>query len=306
MNKRGFHFDCLKTLYKLNKIRLTHKNHMIFIALSGIGDICYCFSFLNELKKLKNKKVLVLTRKYTAEAVKCFAEVDEIKVLTDEEVTAFNLLFAYDKYQTCFNQKSFKNNIFFCFPLTEKIYEMSIIENNETYNEILKRTVVPNNENTNITYPSVSDVSLEKFGFGNLNNTVIINPYSNSLDFDNTDIFEEISALLIKSGYDVYTNVVGEQSPVSGTKSLSCTLDEMYHITKQAKLFISIRSGILDFSISNGGNFLILYDDTVWNGGFRTVYSLKGWNTESKVYEFDYREKAAILKTVNNLCQPNI
>ena len=83
MNNRFCSF--FKGYLKLNRIKKSYKNHLIFIALDGIGDICYSFCALQELKTTTNKKVLVITREYSSELLKYYECIDNIIVLNDED-----------------------------------------------------------------------------------------------------------------------------------------------------------------------------------------------------------------------------
>ena len=50
--------------------------------------------------------------------------------------------------------------------------------------------------------------------------------------------------------------------------------------------------------IGNGGRYISIYD-TAWNNKFMEAYSLKGWNTESSVYEFLFSRENELLRFID-------
>lgn len=298
--KNRIPYNSINAYIQLSWIRYRYKEHLVFVALSGIGDICYCLSAIQEMKKNSQKKVLVITRKYTAELFSYYGDVDEVLVLNEKDAKAFQALTAMQKNKSVFNEKAKKSGLFFCHPLTEKTYK-AINDKNKNYIDIIRNSVTVSETDFPVTYPIVPDVELEKFGFSYLSKTVIINPYSNSLEIHNPNLYKRMVSFLNDEGYQVYTNVTGNQKALEKTTPLICSLKELYHITQRAHLFISIRSGIVDFSINNNGKFIVLYNDET-EGWFRDAYSLSGWKTQSVVYEFDHRENEEIMHKIKELC----
>ena len=286
---------------KIIRLKISHPDSILFIALSGIGDVCYSLSVLDKLKKERNKKVVLLTSEYTSYLGGCYASVDETVVLTPEEECAFRRVFNKADGIFVYNKISLKTGIFNCFPLTEKSYN-KLKKENKSYIRILSEAV--GKKDTKPAYPVVKSEIAAKVFFENPEKTVLINPGSNSLSFDNNDIFIKITDALISKGYTVYTNVVGDQKALPHTVQLRCSIEELYALSKEVKLFVSIRSGIVDFCISSGGSFLVLYDDS-WNGDFKRAYTLHSWKTDSLIYELDYRDTDEILKTIDIHCQVN-
>ncbi len=298
--ERDLYSDSLKAEAILSEVRCRYNGYLIFIAMSGIGDICYCLSAVEEIKRISGKKVLVITREYTSELLKFYNCVDEVIVLEDDDTKSFRALMSLQKEKSVFNKESMKSGLFFCHPLTEESYA-SIINKEKNYIDIIRKSIKTSGTDFPVTYPCVPEPMLEKFSFDDLSKAVIINPYSFSLDVDNSAIYGKIVSLLTAKGYTVYTNITEEQRPLDSTLPLKCSLQEIYHITKKARLFISIRSGIVDFSVSNNGTFIVLYNDekSKW---FRDAYSLDGWMTDSSIHEFDYKDEKAILDKINELC----
>lgn len=154
------------------------------------------------------------------------------------------------------------------------------------------------NENESIAYP-VIEWDESSTAIYNSNHVVVINPFSNTLDSSHYDVFEKIACILKEKGYEIYTNVINNQEPISGTKPLRCDIEEFYRISSVVAAVISIRTGLIDFSISSGGNFMVLYDDT-WNGSFKTAYGLEGWQPNGKICELMFNEEGEIFKTLDS------
>lgn len=284
-----------KVIKKIFKLKTTYRNHLIIIAVSGIGDTCYGLSFLNELKKLMKKKALLLTTEYTSFLGECYKSVDKTITLKPDEASAFISFFNKSKNIFIYNKMSLKTGIVNCFPLTEKTYNL-LNKKTMNYIEILSSSI---SESKQLLpeYPCVKKEIFAEDYFENPDRTIIINPSSNSLKFNSNDIFIKIINVLKTKGYSVYTNVVGTQKPLPNTMKLNCSSKELYFLSQQTKLFISIRSGIIDFCISNGGNYLILYDNT-WNGNFNKAYTLHSWKTNSRICEFNFKDTDEIIKKI--------
>ena len=287
-----------KTAKILTGIKNANRDYLILIALSGIGDVCYSLSVVEALKKETGKKLLFVTGQYTLSLRRYYSAIDKTITLTPDEERILKSFFTERPNHYIYNRFSQKISLFYCFPLTEVTYRR-LSKNNSNYIDILSETF--NIKQRKPTYPKIKKEENFIFPFDNPDKTVIINPYSNSLNFKSNEIFTKIIGSLKAKGYCVYTNISGNQTALHGTSELRCTLDELYLLSKEVKLFVSIRSGITDFCISSAGNFLVLYDNS-WNGNFRKAYKLSSWKTESSVYEFDYSDTEQILNIIEKIC----
>lgn len=91
--------------------------------------------------------------------------------------------------------------------------------------------------------------------------TAIISPYAKSVvslpDSLWTDMVEDLS----NQGYELFTNVCGDEKPLPSTKPISPTIAEMRSAVEQAGLFIGIRSGMCDVIKTAFCNKIALYPD---------------------------------------------
>lgn len=90
---------------------------------------------------------------------------------------------------------------------------------------------------------------------------VIISPFAKSVaslpERLWTDMVDDLKAL----GYDLYTNVCGDEKALPGTKPISPTIAEMKSAVEQAGLFIGIRSGMCDVIKTADCRKIALYSD---------------------------------------------
>lgn len=151
-------------------------------------------------------------------------------------------------------------------------------------------------KDTNICFPHVigDTICSHIENFAKFKNKIIvINPYSGSMGSGDWTYWEQVSAVLNSKGYIVYTNVIGNQYPISQTYPLRCSISEMYYISSCIPLTISIRSGIIDFCVSSGGSFYVVYFDEKTlhpkvNASMRILYKLEDWgNSNVHEYYFD-------------------
>ena len=110
--------------------------------------------------------------------------------------------------------------------------------------------------------------------------SVILSPYANSVVLLDDSLWEDIAAYYVSQGYDVYTNVVGDEQPVRGTLALTAKISEMIPIVEKAGTFIGIRSGLCDvIKFANCDKYALFpdtyYSDTKWK--LIDVFELDGW-----------------------------
>lgn len=87
----------------------------------------------------------------------------------------------------------------------------------------------------------------------------------------------------------MYSNVVGDQAPVKGSKALRCGFDELLAIAARARAVISIRTGMLDFIYKTGANMLVLNSD---DDRFRSFCRMEQWK--------DRADAGGVIKSVSD------
>ena len=289
-----------KSYRKIKRISAKYPDYIIFVAVQGIGDICYHFAYLRELKHRFNKKILVVSSSYSKELVSFYPEIDKLIYLSPKQSLYCKLL-SYPHFACrLFNNGNTRNSIYTCNHWLFYSYRIMNIPN-VTYLDVLR---VVNYElgydKFELTFPKVPDCDISHLGINDFEKTIILNPYSNSMILEE-EIFTNICLILQKKGYKVFTNVTPRfNKAIEGSKPILCSLNEFYTIVKKVKLVISIRSGLLDFAISAGGRMLVIYN--VENSEqFRKAYCLNDWNTDSDIKEICNDQTELLYDFVNEL-----
>lgn len=284
---------------ELKKIQDQNREYVIFVAVQKLGDICYHFAFLNAIKNNTGKKILVMTTPYAKELVSFYPEIDKIIYIEKRKVKGFTSLNFSRYIRKAFNNENVRNNLYTCnhwayYPF--RIMHLSGVN----YFDILRSINYEIEKDVRLTYPTVPECDLSKYGIMDWNKIIIINPYSNFLNTD-MSLFLSISNLLIDKGYIVFTNTSSVYNKIlPNTRPLSCNLQELYYITKYAKLFVSVRTGLLDFTISNCGRYLVIYDyDGI--GLFKKAYCLNDWGTQSDVVEYESNQAEEIMSFIDSI-----
>ena len=96
--------------------------------------------------------------------------------------------------------------------------------------------------------------------------TVLLSPHAHTPAFMLNDrIWEDIAHRLLALGYDVCTNVNGEDEvPIKGTKGVFIPYNMLIDFMDKAGWFIGIRSGLCDIISGSKATKIILYPDTMF------------------------------------------
>ncbi|MBP3805779.1 MAG: hypothetical protein J6I76_18170 [Oribacterium sp.] len=92
-------------------------------------------------------------------------------------------------------------------------------------------------------------------------NAAIISPYAKSVASLPETLWTDIVDDLTKQGYELFTNVVGDEKPLPNTQPISPTIAEMKSAVEQAGLFVGIRSGMCDVIKTADCRKIALYPD---------------------------------------------
>jgi len=112
------------------------------------------------------------------------------------------------------------------------------------------------------------------------NKTLIISPYAKSVSNIPMSYWEKIITDYSSKGFDIYTNTVGEEEALQGTKRIEIPLDEIQSAVEYAGHFIGIRSGLCDVIKYADCNKTAVYpdrcfSDTKWK--MSEIFHLDGW-----------------------------
>lgn len=150
--------------------------------------------------------------------------------------------------------------------------------------------------------PSMPD----KFKYNLSCNDVIINPYTTSIVGTDFDLYKKMVILLKSKGYNIYTNVLPNQKELDGTSRLECSLEELFYNARKCKLFISTRSGVLDYLIFSGCNIMAIYENVPHS--VYCMWKLCQWKSEGKLIEIfmpilssKEKKENMLLKEIENI-----
>ena len=121
---------------------------------------------------------------------------------------------------------------------------------------------------------------------------VILSPYAKSVTALPKQVWKQIVSYYIEKGYQCFTNVVGEEKPLTGTEPISPRITEMKSVVERAGIFIGIRSGMCDVLKTVKAEKIALfpeynYCDTRWKA--TDMYWMEGW--ENIVVKDDFQWK---------------
>lgn len=103
-----------------------------------------------------------------------------------------------------------------------------------------------------------SDYLFEKYNLKK-GRTVIIAPYSNSVDQMDIELFREIVDRLIENGFSVCTNIAGKEEALSNTTGIFLPYINSIDFVNKAGYFIGARSGLCDVISTTSAKMVVLY-----------------------------------------------
>ena len=125
--------------------------------------------------------------------------------------------------------------------------------------------------------------------------TAIISPYAKSVASLPENLWTDIVEDLKQQGYELFTNVCGDEKPLQGTKPISPRIAEMKSAVERAGLFIGIRSGMCDVIKTADCRKIALYPDY--------YYCDTKWKSID-MYSIDGEYSVAIVQSFRNFRAP--
>ena len=225
----------------------------IFCPFSALGDIYFCMSYLPYFLKKRGKKnyVVCVPGNVCAKVVSLFDDCP-VETMQQKELDAAIQAELYMQDENAFiahQDRPYVVNLSRALyikkiPL-EKIYCCGIFG-------LPQKTspVVPKRWKE---YPDLA--SIEK------KNAVILSPYAKSVTALPDEVWENIVSDYSKQGYQVFTNVAGDEQSLRGTIPISPEISEMKSVVERAGIFIGIRSGMCDVIRTADCRKIALYPD---------------------------------------------
>jgi hypothetical protein len=110
--------------------------------------------------------------------------------------------------------------------------------------------------------------------------SVIMSPYAKSMVELPNSFWESLVSEYSGQGYSVYTNVSGNESPISGTKALNVPIAQIKAAAEYAGAFIGIRSGLCDVLLTADCRKTVVFPDCYYSTTPHKVadfFALPGW-----------------------------
>lgn len=261
------------------------KNEVFVLFNMALGDFIYSLSFWENLrKKYINKKIVfVVSDKFKPIIETLEIQPDRIIYLIHNSIKHMIVeCLCLPPKEINVGDIAFKHDILYALAFACKKAKKDKYSGNR---KLLSKALEV--EEKPITYPKINNISITSIlNFDkNKKRICILNPYSTSMNFS-IGLYENICQNLLNRGYIVYTNIVGSQQEIKGSKPLQCSIYELYNIARKIPLIISIRSGILDFIISSGINMFVLYEiNSSQEEQIANHYSLSEWGPHGKLEE---------------------
>lgn len=294
--------------FMLNRLIKEKTSDEIYVLLTeNIGDDVYGMAYVKSLKEKYSVKVSIFCREDRRRLIESFVGSYDVIIGFNKKSKEWTQIRSISNSRGLIN-KARKHRIMSVFPFH---YIPLNLNDGRTELDYIRTDMLHLDDNASIQYPSLTDEPIHSIrGFEEIRDkVVVINPYSLSMNSDMLHFFNRISLSLVSMGYKVFTNVVGNQKALAGSEPLNCSIYEFYAICNQIPLVISVRSGLIDMSISAKSNFFVYYFPFADNAFmyskmsiFYKRHTLKAWktdNVEEHLYRDDEEAYKALMKFMN-------
>lgn len=282
----------------LNELVSSKKNdEVIFFLVTPIGSNVYGLASLDAYREENpGKKVVVIGSKENEQIIRSYCQIDRV-ILLEPESDQYRALICFAN-STKLSAKGVRQGVLNVMP---KVRTKAPGDPDTMRQQRL--TVFHLREDAPITYHGIEKQPVTAISnFSEIKNRVVIlNPYSNSMPYITLSLYEGICEKLLGGGYDVYTNLVGDQAPIRGSKTLRCSISELYSIACEIPLIVSARSGILDFLITSNVNMFVIYENVTKTSCYDS-YRLSTWKCKGKVKEIYVGNKQALNGVQEKFC----
>lgn len=225
----------------------------VFCPFSALGDIYFCMSYLPYFLQRRGKKayLMCVSGSACAKVVSLFDNCP-VEVMQQKELDAAVQAELYTQDENAFIAHQDRPYV---VNLPKALYRKKI-----PLEKIYCCGVFGLPQDTKPAVPKRwNDYrDLERIEKGR---AVILSPYAKSVTALPASIWEMIISDYQKQGFQIFTNVAGDETPLPGTASISPAVSEMKSVVERAGTFIGIRSGICDVIRTAACRKIALYPD---------------------------------------------
>lgn len=221
--------------------KLKGSEQLIIVPAPSIGDaflggICFCD---HKKMDLNNVKIIVVS-KGVYKTTQLFG-IKNVEIISKEDVDALLKFILFCGLES-------KENIIICGWM-DSLTSMAAYKKLSFVNYYAKY-VFKLSDNHPMFFPSIWDSRIEeavlkKNGLVR-NKSVILAPYANSVHELPIQFWELLTKKLFDMGYFVFTNIVGNQKVIKGSKGLDIPINQLGNYLEYAGYFVSLRSGLCD------------------------------------------------------------
>ena len=278
---------------KLSRIKSEHKDYFLVLCpFPALGDVYFCMSYLKPYLNMagREKCLVCVVGNPQKQVTEIFGYAD-VQKLDQKDMDEVIQAVIYTSDSDCFiahqdrpyvvdlHRALYKK----CIPL-ETVYKCGIFglpQDTEPVRPIRwEKFVYPDGDSLIGTDKDLTDDKTDDHKAVNGGKMVILSHYAKSVASLPENLWSDMVDDLTSHGYDIYTNVVGDEKPLPGTKGISPRIAEMKSAVEQAELFIGIRSGMCDVIRTAAGRKIALYPDyyycdTKWKS--IDMYSIEGF-----------------------------
>lgn len=285
-------YQCEKGSRIYRSIKKKYPRAEIMICpYSGMGDIYLVGSFINEyLVKNDIKEYVFVVINNVCKKVAELFELSNILIMSSEDVECVlrSSVFMPDKIRV-----HIMND---CFVHTNMTFRLRGY-NGLNFADMFRIGVFDLDKNVNpqipkITWKSNEINAIRKDYEIEDGRSIMISPYSNTLQDISFVFWERVVEKLGESGYQVFTNCNGSsEQPINGTRKISFTVDIAIPLLNLFYAFIGIRSGFCDVISSCKCKKIIIYGkrDAFFAGLAFDYFSLNriGFSNDAKEILYD-------------------
>lgn len=257
----------------LDKIRRKYvQEHLVICPYNAIGDVYQALSFLPEYCKKNNiNKTAVLVTGNACKQVAELFEVNNFLVLGRVEMDELVQAIIFLREKNCIiahHDRPYTNDII-------KYLNKHFLSFIDFY-----RCGV-----FGIGKDAVPAIPSKKMAFDNIYNikkgeALILSPYAKSMVKIPSEYWDRVIKENIEKGFQVYTNVAGEEQPLEGTKPLNIPINQMVSAAEYAGNFIGIRSGLCDILNTARCRKTVVFPDCYYsttNVKVHEFFRMPGW-----------------------------
>ena len=277
---------------------MTEQNVLYVICPDHVGDFLINGCFCHALQKMKRKKSCVL--------IAC----DKLRTLNIDFVGVSDIIYVPQKFldlMKCYTimTSSYETDKYFHGHFREDENHRLLWNRTLCFLDRFRQNVFSLPLGEPLVPPIIHDIDEKERHelhkrYQIDKKTIILMPHAYTIrEILHEDIWIRLHTELQRRGYQVYTNVAGNELPIKGTLPLHASLPELFYIAGKIHCFIALRSGVLDFLTFSKAKILCILVPEAWYYDLSLNYP--DCNSKSYYYIGCYRKEIESFMQQNNI-----